>query len=70
MQQQSTSQENLDSEIQMTNPQIQMIHPTQPTVSAFQQPSEDSPIITQGTGDSSALAKIEKLKKQWLELLP
>ena len=26
--------------------------------------------IAQGTGDSSALEKIEKLKKQWLELLP
>ena len=33
----------------------------------FQQ-TEDSPIITQGTGDSSALAKIAKLKAQWLEL--
>jgi hypothetical protein len=28
------------------------------------------PPIAQGTGDSSALEKIEKLKKQWLELLP
>jgi hypothetical protein len=69
IQQQSTSQENQDSEIQMTNPHIQMMHPTQPTVSAFQQP-EDSSIITQGTGDSSALEKVAKLKAQWLELLP
>ena len=28
------------------------------------------PIIAQGTEDLSALEKIEKLKKQWLELLP
>ena len=53
-----------------------MTNPTQPTVSAAaafqQQQLEDSPIIThQGTGDDlSALEKIEKLKKQWLELLP
>jgi hypothetical protein len=54
----------------MTHPQIQMATPTQQTVSAALQ-QEDSPIITQGTEeDSSALAKIEKLKKQWLELLP
>ncbi len=66
----STSQENQNSEIQMTHPQIQMATPTQQTVSAALQ-QEDSPIITQGTEeDSSALAKIEKLKKQWLELLP
>jgi hypothetical protein len=65
------SQENPNSEIQMTNPEIQMINPTQQTVSvAFQQQPEDSPIIAQGTGDLSALEKIEKLKKQWLELLP
>jgi hypothetical protein len=70
MQQQSISQENPDSEIQMTSPQIQMTHPTQPTVSAFQQPEEDSPMITQGTGDLSALEKITKLKQQWMKLLP
>jgi hypothetical protein len=28
------------------------------------------PTIAQGTEDMSALEKIEKLKKQWLELLP
>ena len=69
----STSQENLNSEIQMTNPQIQMTNPTQQTVSAAfqqQQPEEDSPIITQGTGGLSALEKTTKLKQQWLELLP
>jgi hypothetical protein len=67
----TTSQENPNSEIQMINP------PTQQTVTSAatfqQQPVEDSPIIThQGTGegDLSALEKIEKLKKQWLALLP
>jgi len=60
------SQENPNSEIQMTNP-------TQQTLSTFQQPGEDSAIISQGTQDSpglTALEKVEKLKKQWLELLP
>jgi hypothetical protein len=33
-------------------------------------PSFSPPTIAQGTGDSSALEKIEKLKKQWLDLLP
>jgi hypothetical protein len=52
-----------------------MINPTQQTVTsaaAFQQqpPGEDSPIMTQGTGDLSALEKIEKLKQQWIELVP
>jgi hypothetical protein len=69
MQQQSISQENPDSEIQMTSPQIQMTNPTQPTVSAFQQ-QEDSSMITQGTGGLSTLEKITKLKQQWIELLP
>ena len=42
-----------------------MTNPTQQTVSAaFQQQSEDSPIVTQGTGNLSTLEKIEKLKKQ------
>jgi hypothetical protein len=79
----TTSQENPNSEIQMTNPQIQMTNPqiqmTNPTqqqtvsAAAFQQQQpegEDSPIMTQGTGESSALEKIEKLKQQWIELLP
>ena len=72
----STSQENLNSEIQMTNPQIQRTNPTQQTVSAAfqqqyqQQPEEDSPIITQGTGGLSALEKTTMLKQQWLELPP
>ena len=52
--------------------------PTQQTVSAAafqqqQQSPEDSPIMTQGTGgggDLYALEKVEKLKKQWLELVP
>ena len=55
-----------------------MANPTQQTLSAadsFQQQQseeENSPLIThQGTEeDLSALEKIEKLKKQWLELLP
>jgi hypothetical protein len=33
------------------------------------QGTADSPIIAQGTGDSSALAKIAKLKKQWVDLI-
>jgi hypothetical protein len=41
------------------------------TVSAFQQPAEDSTIITQGTEEGlSALEKTTKLKQQWLGLLP
>ena len=76
----TTSQENPNSEIQMTNP-------TQQTISAAafkqQQLSEDStitlsqglkdsPTIDQGTteDDSTAMEKITKLKQQWLSNLP
>ena len=66
----TTSQENPNSGIQMTNPTQQIV-----STAYFQQqqPGEDSHIITQGTGgegDLSVLEKIEKLKKQWLDLLP
>ena len=36
----------------------------------MEQNTQDSSLNNLGTGDSSALAKIEKFKKQWLELHP
>ena|SRR5918995_2311255 len=70
--QQLTPQQQGQSSISQEQMHPQQIVKSQPiqaenTQQLFQQ-TGDSPIITQGTGDSSALAKIEKLKAQYVEL--